>query len=318
MSVMSQVRTGPQKRPHLVGLYGPGGVGKSTFAASAPDPIFIGTDDGIATMDVASFPIVETWPQALAQIDALQNEKHDYKTCAIDTVNGLEPLLHAWLCKEARCNSIEEIDGGFGKGYVRAEEQWVLFWRKLKTLRLKMNVIALGHSYAKTREDIMLGEKFDRYAIKMHERAAAVFHESVDCNFFANFVVDFRTKKGAKKARAIGEGIRRMYTEERPWFLAKNRFDLPFEMELSWDEFADRAAAHKPKSTKDDMAKAFAGIEDEALAYLIKIGWLEEGQTINDLMESKRKSIANKADAFRKAVIESAQTETTNQETEQP
>lgn len=306
MSMLSQITRGPIARPHFIGLYGPGGVGKSTFAAAAPKPIFIGTDDGTGTMDVARLPILENWQQAIAAIDTLQNETHDFETAVIDTVNGLEPLLWAFLCKEARCNSIEEIDGGFGKGYVRATEQWVEYFKKLKRLRNKMNVVTLGHAIVKTVEDVIEGERYDRYLLKMHQQAAAAWHEAVDCMFFAKFDQSFRKEKGAKKARAMGEGKRVMFTEERPGFLAKSRFDLPSEMELSWDDFAARAAVAKVHASTDDLARVFKGIEDDATAYLLSIGWLLEGQKLSDLKEAKRKNILNKADAFRKAVTEHA------------
>lgn len=306
MSMLSQITRGPIARPHYIGLYGPGGVGKSTFAAAAPKPIFIGTDDGTGTMDVARFPVLETWQQAIASIDTLETEKHEFETAVIDTVNGLEPLLWAFLCKESRCNSIEEIDGGFGKGYVRATEQWVEYFKKLKRLRNKMNVITLGHAIVKTVEDVIEGERYDRYLLKMHQQAAAAWHESVDCMFFAKFDQSFRKEKGARKARATGEGKRVMFTEERPGFMAKSRFDLPAEMDLSWDDFAARAAVAKVHATQDDLARIFKGIEEDATAYLIAQGWLLEGQTFNDLKEAKRKPILNRADDFRAAVAKFA------------
>jgi hypothetical protein len=307
MSMLNNITRGPIARPHYIGLYGPGGVGKSTFAAAAPRPIFIGTDDGTGTMDVARFPLLETWSNAIAAIDTLEKEKHDFETAVIDTVNGLEPLLWAHLCREARCNSIEEIDGGFGKGYVRATEQWVEYFKRLKRLRNKMNVITLGHAIVKTVEDVIEGERYDRYLLKMHQQAAAAWHESVDCMFFAKFDQSFRKEKGARKARATGEGKRIMFTEERPGFLAKSRFDLPTEMELSWDDFAARAAVAKAHASQDDLAKVFAGIEEDALAFLIHNGWLVEGQALADLKEAKRKPILNKADDFRKAVKDFAE-----------
>jgi hypothetical protein len=302
MSLLAQIRKGPQTRPHFVGLYGPGGVGKSTFAAAAPSPIFLGTDDGFATLDVASLPVASTWGEINSQIDTLLTEKHEFETAVIDTINGLEPLLWSHLCREARCNSIEEIDGGFGKGYVRAYESWVEFWKKLKRLRQKMNVVALGHTKVKAVDDVMEGERYDRYLLKMHDEAARLFHETVDCMFFANFQVDFRKEKGAKKAKAFGSGKRVMFTEERPWFLAKSRFDLPFEMELSWEEFSKLAKVQKAHASNDDLTRIFSGIEDDATAFLVAQGWLVEGQTFTDLLEAKRKPILNRSDDFVKAV----------------
>lgn len=304
--MLNQVTTGPIQRPHFIGLYGPGGVGKSTFGASAPKPIFLGTDDGTGTMDVARFPIVETWGKAIQAIETLENEKHDFETLVIDTVNGLEPLLWSHLCRESRCNSIEEVDGGFGKGYVRAREQWEEFFKRLKRLRNKMNVICLGHAAIKAVNDVIEGERYDRYLLKMNQEAAAVFHESVDCMFFGKFETFFRKDKGATKAKAIGEGRRVMFTEERPGFLAKSRFDLPPIMELSWDDFANSVKSAAPKAAPDQMAQVFKGIEKDAEQYLIQIGWLQDGQSVSDLKAAKRKVILNRSSDFVSAVNEFA------------
>lgn len=316
MSLLKQITTGPKKRPHFISLYGVGGVGKSTFGAAAPNPVFLGTDDGIATLNVASFPIPKTWQEVKAAIGDLLVEPHDFKTLVIDTINGLEPLLSAHVCKEARVGSIEDVDGGFGKGYVRMEEEWVEFFKSLKRLREKMNVILLGHAKVKTIEDPYENERFDRYLLKMHDRGAALVHESVDCNFFANFVVYSSKEKGARKAKMRGDGARRMFTEERPAFLAKSRFDLPFEMDLSWDAFVAGVAASVPKATTDELADLFKGREEQAIAYLVNIGWLVEGQTLADLMAVKRKAIFSRKAEFLKAVEEFSTAKTEPETTE--
>ena len=304
MSLIKQITTGIKARPHFIGLYGPGGVGKSTFAASAPKAVFLGTDDGVATMDVASFPIPKTWAEVKAAISDLLMEEHGFETLVIDTINGLEVLLMAYICKESKVTSIEDVDGGFGKGYVRMEEEWVEFYKSLKRLRQKMNVIVLGHSKIKTIEDPYQNERFDRNILKMNDRGAALLHESVDCMFFANFVTTATKEKGAKKAKMSGEGKRRIFTEERPAFLAKTRFDLPFEMDLSWQAFTDAVAKCVPqsKATTDELVTLFKGREAEATEYLLSVGWLIEGQTLNDLLAAKRKPILSRKAEFLKAV----------------
>ena len=41
-----------------------------------------------------------------------------------------------------------------------------------------------------------------------------------------------------KVTRALGSGERVLYTEERPAFLAKNRYSLPDVLPLDWQAFA--------------------------------------------------------------------------------
>ena len=48
-------------KPPRVLAYGPPGVGKTTFAASAPSPIFIQTEDGADVVGAARFPQPESY-----------------------------------------------------------------------------------------------------------------------------------------------------------------------------------------------------------------------------------------------------------------
>ena len=154
----------------------------------------------------------------------------------------------------------------------------------------------------------------------MHEKSAALIREAVSTVLFANFETIARKEKGAKKAKAFGDGRRVMFTERRPAFDAKNRFDLPFEMDLSWKAFTDIADKARPVTQlpPDDVAKLFAGKESECVAYLLSIEWLLEGQTITDLAAKYRKKILNRPDDFLRAVEDHAKSpaeETTNTDT---
>jgi hypothetical protein len=150
----------------------------------------------------------------------------------------------------------------------------------------------------------------------MHERAANIFHESVDCMFFANFQIHFRKKQGAQKSRAIGEGTRRMYTEERPAFRAKRRYNLPFEMDLDWNAFIAAVGNQHPQAPLDKVLEIFSGIEDAALSYLLEIKWLQPGQALTDLMEVRRKAILDRAPEFIAAVNKHAAPEPITNENE--
>ena len=52
MPKLDSVKRSFNQAPPRIVMYGVGGVGKSTFAASAPNPIFIPVEDGISTLDV--------------------------------------------------------------------------------------------------------------------------------------------------------------------------------------------------------------------------------------------------------------------------
>ncbi|MCS6901519.1 MAG: MAPEG family protein, partial [Myxococcales bacterium] len=77
-------------RPLRVVLYGVEGVGKSTFASQAPDPIFLCAEEGAVGLDVARFPTAHTWIEVLEAIRVLTHEEHPYKTLVIDSLDWLE------------------------------------------------------------------------------------------------------------------------------------------------------------------------------------------------------------------------------------
>ena len=86
---LDRVVKGRLEAPVRVLIYGPEGVGKSTFAADAPSPIFLAPEAGTNQLDVARFPMPEAWQDVLDAIATLRNDKHDYQTLAIDTLDHL-------------------------------------------------------------------------------------------------------------------------------------------------------------------------------------------------------------------------------------
>src|SRR5688572_21053761 len=123
---LGAVTRGRVDKPQRIVLYGTEGIGKSTFAADAPSPIFIPSEAGTEHLDVARFPLVESWRDVLDALDELRGE-HTYRTVAIDTLDGLEPLVWSHTCatKLASNKRVEHIeDYGFAKGYIYALDVW--------------------------------------------------------------------------------------------------------------------------------------------------------------------------------------------------
>lgn len=53
-------------------VYGPEGIGKSTFASKFPDPVFIDTEGSTNSMDVARLPKATSWQNLLDQVDYIR------------------------------------------------------------------------------------------------------------------------------------------------------------------------------------------------------------------------------------------------------
>jgi hypothetical protein len=229
--------------PYRIVGYAPEGTGKTTFAASAPSPIFLPTEDGTAHVDVARFPRPENLADVLDAIRVLTTTDHEYKTFVVDTLDHLEPLIWAEVCRRDGVGLIEEVGGGYGKGYTAAIDEWRKVLAALETLQRtkQMHVILLAHSHIKTFRNPE-GEDFDRYQLKLHDKAAGLVKEwSEEVLFMRQETLVHKEKH--KKAKGVGTGARVIYTERTAAFDAKNRHSLPSELPLSWEDFDAAAKA---------------------------------------------------------------------------
>lgn len=236
---LDSIQSGGQLRSPRVVVYGPPGVGKTTFAAGAQHPVFILTEDGLAHQQAAHFPLARSYTEVLDAVETLHREQHSYQTVVLDSLDALEPLLWEYTAHKHSKKQIEDF--GYGKGYVYAAEELRHLLKGLQVLRDQkdMTVVLVGHSDIK-RFESPITDAYDRFTLRLHPRAAAAVLDWSDAVLFATYKVHVtRTDAGfgRQQARGIGHGERVLHAEERPGFLAKNRYDLPADLPLSWDEF---------------------------------------------------------------------------------
>lgn len=221
--------------PRLM-LYGVEGIGKSTFAAGCPDPIFILTEDGLGSLQVDHFPIAKSTDDVMSAIGTLYEEKHAFRTVVIDSLDWLESIIQREI--EAKYDA---KDLAYGKGALIAAEKWREVLEGLDALRndKKMAVVLLAHCTIK-RFDSPEVEPFDRYQPKLQERSNAVVREWADAVLFANYrTIVKKDDVGFNQTnnRGVSNGERLLYTNERPAYMAKNRYNLPDSIGMSWAEF---------------------------------------------------------------------------------
>lgn len=263
---LSTVTRGPVAQPLRVVLYGTGGVGKSTFAAQAPAPIFLGPEDGSSLLDVARFPQPETWSDVLEAVRVLTVEQHSYATLAIDSLDWLEPLCWAHVCAAGRKSSIEDF--GYGKGYVSALEEWRKLIAALESLRRarRMHVVAIAHAVVAPYRNPE-GDDYDRFQLKLHKSAAGLWSEWCDELLYAGWRT-FASKVDQRAARGKGVGSERVcYSERRAAFDAKSRHGLPPEMDLDWALFyasTQRGASASAAALRAEIDAALATLDSLA------------------------------------------------------
>lgn len=230
--LMQSVTRGPTPRPPRIVVYGTPGVGKSTFAASAPSPVFIQTEDGLGKIDCAKFPLCKSLADVTAQLVAVRDEPHEFQTLVLDSADWTERLIHDKVCKDFGARSIEKADGGYGKGYTYALTEWRQIVQLLDEIRDKrdMMILIVAHSKTEKFEDPEMGT-YDRWSPRLHKSANALFYDWADAILFASsqFTV---TSDGKAKAVGADGGRRVLRAIGGPAVVAKNRYSLPAELPL--------------------------------------------------------------------------------------
>lgn len=251
------VSKGIKKTPHKMLIFGGGGIGKTSTAADAPNPVFLDLERGSLHLDVArADPEPKSFQDIINFIGALTVDKHEHKTLVIDSLDRVEELLWGHVAQAAGKASIEDF--GYAKGYVLALAEWQRLIRALTLLQDKtgMNVILIGHSEIKTFNDPQTLAPYDRYQLKLHHKAGAYIREYVDSMLFCTFEVFSTGKKEGVKSKAHGD-VRVMYTERRPGYDAKNRLGLPERLPLSWEAYVEAATKGNGESAEGIISNIY-------------------------------------------------------------
>jgi hypothetical protein len=276
---LASVSRGIVQAPYRLVVHGTDGVGKSTFAADAPSPIFLGAEDGTGHLDVARFPAPQSWQDVLDAVRTLTNEEHSFKTLAVDSLDWVEPHIWQHICDQTGADNIEAVGGGFQKGYKAALDVWRLFLSALERLQATkgMHVILIAHTSIKMFKNPE-GDDYERYVLKLDSGAAGLCREWAKGVYFANYET-FAVKEKSKRVKGVSTGARLLYTSRTAAYDAKDRYALPESLSLSWSDFDAAAKAAAPADPKALVAEiqrkaevAGGEVKEKALVFLAEHG----------------------------------------------
>lgn len=232
-----QITKGRQNVPYKVVIYGPEGIGKSTFAAQFPDPIFIDTEGSTARMDVARLPKPSSWVH-LAEVVTYVIQNKPCKTLVIDTADWAQQLAVGYVISSGgeKIKSIEDF--GYGKGYTMLAEQFGKLLNKLtEVCNAGINVVLTAHAWMRKFEQPDEMGAYDRWELKLERKVAPLIKEWADMVLFANYKTQIIEDPKTKTKKAFG-GQRVMYTAHHPAWDAKNRDGLQEELPLEFKSIA--------------------------------------------------------------------------------
>ena len=244
-----QITSGVLSTPLKVVIYGPEGIGKSTFAAQAPGPLFIDTEGSTARMNVRRLPAPTSFTMIQEEIRYVISNPTVCQTLVLDTADWAERLCRDGVCAKNSKAGLEDF--GYGKGYSYVFEDFGRMLNLLDQVTDRgVNVIITAHAAMRKFEQPDESGAYDRWELKLINAQkcsiANMLKEWADMVLFANYET-FVIKNEDKKNKVSG-GKRVMYTTHHPCWDAKNRFGLPEKLPFDFSHIAHCFNAVPPTS----------------------------------------------------------------------
>ncbi len=246
------ITRGSQLRPLKAVMYGAEGIGKTTFAAAWPDPVFIDIEDGSGLYDVARIDRPTSWRMLLEEVNELR-VMDGFSTVVVDTADAAEALCVRHVLRENNKQSIESF--GYGKGYTMLAEEFAKLLSALDgCVAAGKNVLVLAHATIRKFEQPDEMGAYDRWELKLSKKCSPLVKEWSDLLLFANYRNDLMKGEDGK-LRATGGKRRMMYASHSATYDAKNRLGLPDSMPMDFASIADKVPAAQAIAAKPAKPK---------------------------------------------------------------
>lgn len=235
------ITRGIQPKPLKVVIYGPEGIGKSTFASMFPDPLFIDTEGSTVRMNVARTETPTSLAMLMQLLTEIKAQPGCCKTLVIDTIDWAERLCITAVCAKGHKDGIEDF--GYGKGYSYVYEEMGRILNALNDIWERgINIVITAHAAIRKFEQPDEMGAYDRWELKLINaqkcNSCAMVKEWADMVLFANYkTYAVSVDKDGKKNKARG-GERVMFTSHNPCWDAKNRFGLAPELPFDFGQIA--------------------------------------------------------------------------------
>lgn len=225
-----------ERGPFRLFIYGPEGIGKSTFASGAPGAYFLDPTGSTEMLEEIKpeqrvrRPIDGfTWPDVFDVVDQLGRVSHSYQTLVLEEMAELERLCHVHICQREgepdMTGKTKSSKFSFQKGYDVALEEWRKLAYRLERLRRerRMNIVFVGHEEVKNFQNPEAAD-YDKYVIALHKKALGLLKQWCDAIFFLReeVLVDTADDRG----RGISTGRRVIHFVGGAAFEAKSRWHI--------------------------------------------------------------------------------------------
>jgi hypothetical protein len=306
-----KITKGKQTRAQRVVIYGVESVGKSTFAAKFPKPLFLDIEQGTSHLDVDRCDI-GSWKQLTDSLTECRSS--DYKTIVIDSADWAERLCIEDLLATTKKTSIEDF--GYGKGWVMVAERMARMLSSVDALiEVGKNVVLIAHSKIHKFEAPDALAAYDRYELKLSKQCSPLLKEFADELWFLRFKTKVSTTDTGR-GKGIGGKERIILTTHSAAYDAKTRSGLAEELPLVWESvahlFADivapaaaaPAAVVAAEQPMQDWKARLAEHEGAVNQFLISRNVLTSEQTWRECEPDYLQRVAGRVDQFVNTALE--------------
>lgn len=269
-------RTGITKPPKIC-IYGPAGIGKSTFAKGAPSPIYLATEDRHGHLGIDAFEFAPgrfyaiNYKECINAMLFLLREEHDKKTFVLDTGDWLQHFIYEEIVQENGAQDIQDPKKlSYQRGYELAEKKWYKdifpIIQALNTQR-KMWVILIFHSDVHNIKDTEK-ETYGKVAPAIHKDSTQAIVDFCDIvGFIDQKIIVSEGDDGKMRAKTIGDIV--MKLGRSPAYYAKDSYGLPetlpFRKEDSWKTFYEALMPllKKPEKKEDEKKENISNVSGD-------------------------------------------------------
>jgi hypothetical protein len=213
-------------------VYGPPGIGKTTFASRATKPILVDCENGAGSVQVERTPYLSTWLEIKRWLASLKDEPHEYRTIVIDSLDWMIRRAEEFVSNSADDlkNTLNRSHGGYGNGKQVLKN---LVYQEIiptldKLVGKGLAVLLICHAQ-RTKDTDVDGIETEKVAPDLPPDMLNTFVEWSDFVFLARH----------------GKDSRCLVTEGTDRAIAKNRYGLPPVLPLDWAAVVAAMSAKK-------------------------------------------------------------------------
>lgn len=229
-------------------LFGKPKVGKTTFAAQAPNNLLLAFEKGYNAISGIKAQDINRWADfkmVLKQLERTEAQEM-YDTVTIDTVGIMWEMCEQYICAQNQVTSIGDIP--WGKGYSLCKREFESCLRKITMLGYGLIIIAHVDKRIEKKDD---ESEIEIVSPAIPKRAYEIVNQLVDIIGYIDVVYD-----------DDGSSKRILCTRSTPTVMAGSRFPyLPPKIPFGYKELTNAVADAIEKSEKLDGAVIVDSVE---------------------------------------------------------